>query len=189
MCCHLMVYHNFIWITIFPPKKSQIVFLLFWNLQLVKHSFISPVTFIGSSLKQKNTPTTWIVKYGPGNNSLLIDAPQCSALRSNTTHIFPGLLGWYSPWCGKYQQWPDPVTSDDSLAFPFDVNSLWTWYSHPLTYYSLPFSFGLISVFFLPALCCLETVHLLFWMAEGSHSYHLLMMPQSSLYLPCAEIL
>ena len=36
---------------------------------------VSSVTAIGSSLKQSNTPTIWLVKSGQGNNSFLIDAP------------------------------------------------------------------------------------------------------------------
>ena len=32
---------------------------------------MSPVTAIGSSVKQSNTPTSYLVKSGPGNNSLI----------------------------------------------------------------------------------------------------------------------
>ena len=38
------------------------------------------------------------VKSGPDSNSLLVDFPGNSSLRSNTIQIMPGLLGLYTPW-------------------------------------------------------------------------------------------
>ena len=45
----------------------------------------------------------------------------CTKIECNT--YFPGLLGLYPPWWGKYQPEPDSATFDDSLAYPLDVNS------------------------------------------------------------------
>ena len=58
-----------------------------------------------------HTPTRIFIRSGPRRSSLFSETPWNLGDKSNTTWIWSGLLGWYSPKWGKYQVRPSPLIS------------------------------------------------------------------------------
>ena len=67
---------------------------------------MSHIIAILSWQKRINTPTRLFITSGPGRSSLLSETPWNSADKLNTTWIWSGFLGWYTPTCGKYHTRP-----------------------------------------------------------------------------------
>ena len=78
------------------------LFLFFAILTWWKMGSMWTICAVCSSLNLVNTPTNWIVKFGPVISCLLWNVFINSSLQSKTTLTFPGLARYATPWCSIY---------------------------------------------------------------------------------------
>ena len=89
---------------------------------------MSHIIAILSWQKRINTPTRLFITSGPGRSSLLSETPWNSADKLNTTCIWSGFLGWYTPKWGKYHTHPllpTPAACSQSNSEHFNGSSFW----------------------------------------------------------------
>lgn len=144
-----------------------------WNI-----ASMSTMTAICSCRNLVRTPKREFVRPGPFNNKSLSDFPLYLAEQSNTTQIFPGLRGWYTPWWGMNHVFPTKLDYfwywGTLRAYPFVTSS------STKVVWSLS-NAGLFSSFFFNQLArcseygCLELGTLNLWRVGQFHSVHLSM--------------